>query len=109
MSWLAGYVKEVQSGDTVVIASANRLPSGMLAGKRLNLSSLNAPRMVRVTAFPSMRSESLPVHSNGKRQNTMSESGVSCSRACCSRYTLGHRQHKFSDSSCALVTLFACV
>lgn len=45
MSWLAGYVKEVQSGDTVVISS-NRLLNGALAEKRLNLASLSSPRMV---------------------------------------------------------------
>ena len=46
MSWLAGFVKEVQSGDTLVIASASTLPNGMLAERRLNLASLSAPRMV---------------------------------------------------------------
>ena len=45
MSWLAGYVKEVQSGDTVVITS-NRSLNGTLAEKRLNLASLSSPRMV---------------------------------------------------------------
>lgn len=50
MSWLAGYVKEVQSGDTVVITS-NRQLNGALAEKRLNLASLSSPRMVCVSIF----------------------------------------------------------
>jgi hypothetical protein len=54
-SWLAGIVKEVQSGDTLVIASTSRLPNGLLAEKRLNLASLSAPRMVR--ALPANQSK----------------------------------------------------
>ena len=42
--WLRGIVKEVLSGDTVVVMAATK--SGIPPEKRLTLSSLNAPRLV---------------------------------------------------------------
>lgn len=42
--WLRGIVKEVPSGDTVVIMAASK--SGIPPEKRLTLSSLIAPKMV---------------------------------------------------------------
>lgn len=46
MAWLRGVVKEVLSGDTVVVAAAAK--PGQLPGaeKRLTLSSVLAPKLV---------------------------------------------------------------
>lgn len=44
--WYAGVVKEVQSGDTLVVAGAST-NNGIAAERRISLSSLSAPRMVR--------------------------------------------------------------
>lgn len=45
--WLRGTVKEVPSGDTVVIAAGAK-PGAIPAEKRLTLSSVVAPKLVRV-------------------------------------------------------------
>ena len=42
--WMRGIVKEVPSGDTVVVMAATK--SGIPPEKRLTLSSLQAPRTV---------------------------------------------------------------
>ena len=42
--WLRGVVKEVPSGDTVIIVGA--VKSGIPPEKRLTLSSIIAPRLV---------------------------------------------------------------
>lgn len=44
--WLRGTVKEVPSGDTVVIAAGAR-PGAIPAEKRLTLASVQAPKLVR--------------------------------------------------------------
>lgn len=44
--WLRGIVKEVPSGDTVVVMAATK--SGIAPEKRLILSSLTAPKLVSV-------------------------------------------------------------
>jgi staphylococcal nuclease domain-containing protein 1 len=44
-TWFKGIVKEVLSGDTLVIAAASK--AGIPPEKRLTLSSLVAPKMVR--------------------------------------------------------------
>lgn len=46
MSWLRGVVKEVPSGDTVVVAAGAK-PGQVPAEKRITLSSLVAPKLVR--------------------------------------------------------------
>lgn len=45
--WLRGLVKEVVSGDTVVVVAATQGPA-VPPEKRLTLSSLVAPRLVRL-------------------------------------------------------------
>jgi staphylococcal nuclease domain-containing protein 1 len=45
--WLRGIVKEVVSGDTVVVVAATQGPA-VPPEKRLTLSSLIAPRLVRL-------------------------------------------------------------
>lgn len=45
--WYAGVVKEVQSGDTLVVSGQARGPTGVAAERRISLVSLSAPRMVR--------------------------------------------------------------
>jgi hypothetical protein len=45
MSWLRGVVKEVPSGDTVVVAAGAK-PGQVPAEKRITLSSLVAPKLV---------------------------------------------------------------
>jgi hypothetical protein len=45
--WMRGIVKEVVSGDTVVVMAA--VKTGIPPEKRLTLSSLQAPRMVSCT------------------------------------------------------------
>jgi hypothetical protein len=47
MAWLRGIVKEVVSGDTVVVVAATQ-GTAVPAEKRLTLSSLIAPRLVRL-------------------------------------------------------------
>jgi hypothetical protein len=47
--WLRGIVKEVISGDTIVIMAASK--AGIPPEKRLTLSSLMAPKLVRLTCF----------------------------------------------------------
>lgn len=42
--WMRGIIKEVLSGDTVVVMAAAK--TGIPPEKRLTLSSLQAPRMV---------------------------------------------------------------
>ena len=44
--WLRGVVKEVPSGDTVVVMAAVRPGQGIPPEKRLTLSSLMAPKLV---------------------------------------------------------------
>ena len=46
MSWLRGVVKEVPSGDTVVVAAGAK-PGQVPAEKRITLASLIAPKLVR--------------------------------------------------------------
>jgi hypothetical protein len=48
MSWLRGIVKEVSSGDTVVVVAGGANPGVVPAEKRITLSSLVAPKLVRV-------------------------------------------------------------
>ena len=45
--WLRGVVKEVPSGDTVVIAAGAAKPGAIPAEKRITLSSVIAPKLVR--------------------------------------------------------------
>jgi hypothetical protein len=47
MSWLRGVVKEVPSGDTVVVVAGGAKPGQVPAEKRITLSSLVAPKLVR--------------------------------------------------------------
>lgn len=47
--WLRGVVKEVVSGDTLVIAGSTKGP-GPAPEKRITLSSLLAPKLVRERA-----------------------------------------------------------
>ena len=49
--WLKGLIKEVVSGDTVVVVAATQGPA-VPPEKRLTLSSLVAPRLVRFVAAP---------------------------------------------------------
>jgi staphylococcal nuclease domain-containing protein 1 len=44
--WLRGIVKEVPSGDTVVVMAATK--AGIAPEKRLILSSLTAPKLVSI-------------------------------------------------------------
>lgn len=53
-AWLRGIVKEVVSGDTVVVAAATQGPA-VPPEKRLTLSSLVAPRLVRSGAARAFR------------------------------------------------------
>lgn len=48
MSWLRGVVKEVPSGDTVVVVAGGTKPGVVPAEKRITLSSLVAPKLVRM-------------------------------------------------------------
>lgn len=48
--WLRGVVKEVPSGDTVVIAAGAK-PGAIPAEKRITLSSVIAPKLVRSRAM----------------------------------------------------------
>lgn len=45
--WLSGIIKEVPSGDTVVIKAATKSTTGIAPEKRVTLSSLTAPRLGR--------------------------------------------------------------
>lgn len=57
--WLRGIVKEVPSGDTVVVMAAAK--SGIPPEKRITLSSLLAPRLVSTCVLLDHRNWRVPV------------------------------------------------